>query len=78
MPETEMWTTSEAAAYLGASSPGSARKILSRLGISAAGRRAGRDGENLYEAAKIRAAREPGLKRAADGRGAAWKQSSSR
>jgi hypothetical protein len=55
----EMWTTTQAAAYLGASSAGSARKILSRLGIRAIGRQPGRDGENLYDAAQIRKARSP-------------------
>lgn len=53
----ELWTTTQAGVYLGASSAGSARKILSRLRIAAVGREPGRAGENLYDARQIQAAR---------------------
>lgn len=34
MTDPELWTTAEAAEYLGASSAGSGRKTLSRLGVT--------------------------------------------
>jgi hypothetical protein len=53
----ELWTTAEAAAYLGASSAGSGRKTLSRLGVAPVSREPGRAGQNLYDAPKVRAAK---------------------
>jgi len=55
--EPELWTTTEAAEYLGASSAGSGRKTLSRLGVAPVSREPGRGGQNLYDATKIRAAK---------------------
>jgi hypothetical protein len=55
--ESELWTTAEAADYLGASSEGSGRKTLSRLGVAPVSREPGRGGQNLYDAAEIRAAK---------------------
>ncbi len=57
MTEPELWTTAEAAEYLGASSAGSGRKTLSRLGVAPLSREPGRGGQNLYDAAEIRAAK---------------------
>jgi hypothetical protein len=54
---TELWTTAEAAEYLGASSAGSGRKTLSRLGVAPVSREPGRVGQNLYDATKVRAAK---------------------
>jgi hypothetical protein len=51
----ELWTTAQAAAYLGASSTGSGRKTLSRLGITPVSREPGRGGQNLYDAGRVRA-----------------------
>jgi hypothetical protein len=53
----ELWTTAEAAEYLGASSAGSGRKTLSRLGVEPVSREPGRGGQNLYDASKVRAAK---------------------
>ena len=53
---TERWTISEVADFLGAASTGSARRTLSRWGVRAIGRRAGRGGESEYDAGQIRAA----------------------
>lgn len=53
------WTISRVAEYLGYSGPsatGSARKQLSRWGVSAVGRAPGRGGEALYRADQIQAA----------------------
>jgi len=55
--EPELWTTVEAAEYLGASSAGSGRKTLSRLGLAPVSREPGRGGQNLYDAAEVRAAK---------------------
>lgn len=41
MTEPELWTTAEAAEYLGASSAGSGRKTLSRLGVAPVSRNRG-------------------------------------
>ena len=57
MSEPELWTTAEAAEYLGASSAGSGRKTLSRLGVVPLSREPGRGGQNLYQAAEVRAAK---------------------
>lgn len=57
MTEPELWTTAQAAGYLGASSAGSGRKTLSRLGVTPISREPGRGGQNLYDAAKVRAAK---------------------
>lgn len=61
----ETWTITEAAAYLRAASTGSARRTLSRWGVTAVGRQPGRGGESLYDADQVRAA-----KAARPGRGA--------
>jgi hypothetical protein len=50
--EPELWTTADAAEYLGASSAGSGRKTLSRLGVAPVSREPGRGGQNLYDAVK--------------------------
>jgi hypothetical protein len=42
--EAELWTTAEAAEYLGASSAGSGRKTLSRLEVAPVSRQPGRGG----------------------------------
>jgi hypothetical protein len=55
--EPELWTTVEAAEYLGASSAGSGRKTLSRLGLAPVSRQPGRGGQNLYDATEVRAAK---------------------
>jgi hypothetical protein len=55
--EPELWTTAEVAEYLGASSAGSGRKTLSRLGLAPVSRQPGRDGQNLYDATEVRAAK---------------------
>jgi hypothetical protein len=65
MTEPERWTIAEVAAYLGATSTGSARKTLSRWGVAAVARQPGRAGASLYDADAVRAARE-----AAPGQGA--------
>ena len=57
MTGPELWTTAEAAGYLGATSAGSGRKTLSRLGVAPVSREPGRGGQNLFDAAKVRAAR---------------------
>jgi KaiC/GvpD/RAD55 family RecA-like ATPase len=54
---TELWTTAEAAECLGASSVGSVRKTLSRLGVVPVSREPGRRGQNLYDPAEVRAAK---------------------
>ena len=41
MTGPELWSTAEAAEYLGASSAGSGRKTLSRLGVAAVSREPG-------------------------------------
>jgi hypothetical protein len=67
--EPELWTTAEAAGYLGAASAGSGRKTLSRLGVAPVSREPGRAGQNLYDGAMVRAAkaRMPGRgKRSSD------------
>lgn len=57
MTGPELWTTAEAAEFLGASSAGSGRKTLSRLGVAPVSREPGRGGQNLYDAARVRAAK---------------------
>lgn len=57
MTGSELWTTAEAAAYLGASPAGSGRKTLSRLGVAPVSREPGRAGQNLYDASQVRAAK---------------------
>jgi hypothetical protein len=67
--ERELWTTVRAAQYLGASSAGSGRKTLSRLGLTPVSREPGRGGQNLFDADEVRAAKAqmPGRgKRASD------------
>lgn len=54
---SELWSTTEVAAYLGYSGPsaeGSARKQLSRWGLTSAGREVGRRGQSQYVAAQVR------------------------
>ena len=53
----ETITLEEAAVYLGASSPGSARKTLSRLQVKAVGRSPGLTSQNLYDTAEVQAAK---------------------
>jgi len=60
-----LWTIAEVAEFLGAASTGSARKTLSRWGVTARSRQPGRAGASLYSETEIRAA-----KAAAPGRGA--------
>ncbi|MCI3279200.1 hypothetical protein [Streptomyces cylindrosporus] len=60
-----LWTIAEVADYLGAASTGSARKTLSRWGVTAVGRQPGRAGASLYDPEAVRAARD-----AAPGQGA--------
>jgi len=55
--EPELWTTAEASEYLGATSAGSGRKTLSRLGVAPVSREPERAGQNLYDASKVRAAK---------------------
>ena len=63
----ELWTIDQVVDYLGASSPGSARRTLSRWGVKAIEYRPGPSGrpQAHYEAAAVRAA-----KQARPGRGA--------
>ncbi|WP_331719466.1 hypothetical protein [Streptomyces sp. NBC_01174] len=55
---TGLWTIEQVAAYLGASSTGSARKTLHRLAVKPVARGAGRTGSNLYDPAHVREARD--------------------
>ncbi|MGP3737965.1 hypothetical protein ACTWJ9_33180 (plasmid) [Streptomyces sp. GDS52] len=71
--DRELWPLSRVAevlGYSGQSATGSARKQLSRWGITAAGRAPGRGGESLYAADQVEAARthRPGRGRWADSR----------
>lgn len=57
--DRELWPVSRVAEYLGYQGPaatGSARRQLSRWGITAAGRAPGRGGESLYAADQVQAA----------------------
>jgi hypothetical protein len=56
--DAELWTIDEVAAFVGASSTGSARKLLSRWGVRAVGRHPGRGGVSLYDAHTVRAAKD--------------------
>ncbi|MFC8723787.1 hypothetical protein [Streptomyces bacillaris] len=52
-----LWTTSQVAEYLGytgKSATGSARRQLSRWGVTPVRREPGRGGESLYEAEKVK------------------------
>jgi hypothetical protein len=51
-PDTE-WTIDEVATRIGAASTGSARKILSNLGVTAVRREPGRGGKSIYNALEI-------------------------
>jgi hypothetical protein len=64
----ELWTTTQAAEYLGASTTGSVRKTLSRLRVAPVSREPGRGGQNLYDAGLVRAAKAemPGRGRRGD------------
>jgi hypothetical protein len=53
----EQWTTAQVARYLNVT-PASARRQLAEWGIRPAGREAGRDGQNLYDPATVRAKHE--------------------
>jgi hypothetical protein len=52
----ELWTIATVAEHIGATTTGSARKTLSRWGVKAVGREAGRSGESLYDAEQVRTA----------------------
>jgi len=52
------WTLGEVTAWLGAASPGSARRTLHRWGIASVGRLPGRGGESLYDRGQVLAARD--------------------
>ncbi|MFF2731828.1 hypothetical protein ACFVS9_28455 [Streptomyces sp. NPDC058008] len=63
--DRELWPVSKVAEFLGFEGPsasGSARKQLSRWGVTAAGRASGRGGESLYAADQVQAlqAHRPG------------------
>lgn len=53
----EEWTIDEVTTRIGAASTGSARKILSSLGITAIRREPGRGGKSVYNALQVLAAR---------------------
>jgi hypothetical protein len=57
--DIELWTIDEVADFLGyqgTSAAGSARKTLSRLGVSAVARQPGRGGKSLYRVDEVKAA----------------------
>lgn len=57
--QEQLWTIDEVADffdYTGASATGSARKTLSRLGVTAVARQPGRGGKSLYRRADVEAA----------------------
>jgi hypothetical protein len=56
LKEPDLWTIAAVAEHIGATTTGSARKTLSRWGVRAVGREAGRSGESLYDAEQVRAA----------------------
>jgi hypothetical protein len=56
LKEPDLWTIAAVAEHIGATTTGSARKTLSRWGVKAVGREAGRSGESLYDAEQVRAA----------------------
>jgi hypothetical protein len=51
------WTLAEVSAHIGAGSPGSARRALSRWGVAPIGRLPGRAGQSLYDRGQVEAAR---------------------
>ncbi|MER7498316.1 hypothetical protein ABT033_37725 [Streptomyces pharetrae] len=55
--ESATMTLAEVTEYIGATSTGSARKTLSRWGVTAVGREPGRGGASLYDREQIRAAK---------------------
>ncbi|MER7688808.1 hypothetical protein [Streptomyces sp. NPDC097610] len=57
LKEPDRWTIAAVAEHIGATTAGSARKTLSRWGVKAVGREAGRSGESLYDPKQVRAAR---------------------
>lgn len=57
LKEPDLWTIAAVAEHIGATTTGSARKTLSRWGVKAVGREAGRSGESLYDAEQVRTAR---------------------
>lgn len=52
----ERWTTDEVRVHLGAATVRSASKTLHRWGIAPVSREPGRAGQNVYDAAEVRAA----------------------
>lgn len=62
---SELWTIHQVAEFLGASSTGSARKTMSRWGVTAVARQPGRAGASLYDPDQVRSAQA-----AAPGQGA--------
>lgn len=62
---SELWTTTEVAEHIGASTVKSASRSLGRWGIKPVSRQPGRSGENLWDAEQVRQA-----KAARPGRGA--------
>lgn len=66
--QPERWTTSQIAERYNASSNRSIAVALSRLGIRPVAREPGRSGQNLYDAAQVRAAMaaRPGAGRRTD------------
>lgn len=56
LTETRLWTIADVTEHLGASSTGSARKTLSRWGVTAVARQPGRAGASLYDPEQVRAA----------------------
>lgn len=57
LSEKRLWTIAEVAEHLGAASTGSARKTLSRWGVTAVARQPGRAGASLYDPEQVRTAR---------------------
>ena len=59
--EAELWDTDQVADFLGYKGDAaneSTRRTLGRWGITAVSRKTGRGGQNLYDAAEIRAAKK--------------------
>jgi hypothetical protein len=58
-PPADLWTVTDVAklrGYTGDAAGATARKWLSRRGLSAVGRESGRRGQDLYDSAEVRAA----------------------
>jgi hypothetical protein len=54
LTQTRLWTIADIAEHLGASSTGSARRTLSRWGVTAVARQPGRGGQNLFDPQQVR------------------------